>query len=126
MSRKTYIILTILLFAIEVTIALFVHDSFVRPHAGDILVVILIYSFIRCFIPRGAALLPVYVFIFASFAEGLQYFNIVERLGLSSNRPARIVIGSTFDWGDILSYAIGCLIVFIIYQIRVKRSQTSS
>ena len=38
--NKTYFLLTILLFCTEVIIALFVHDNFIRPYFGDVLVVI--------------------------------------------------------------------------------------
>lgn len=112
MSRKTYIILTIAIFLIEVLIALFVHDSFIRPHLGDVLVVILIYCLVRCFIPKGVPLLPLYVFCFAASVECMQYFHIVELLGLQNCKIARIIIGSTFDWGDIAAYAVGCIIAF--------------
>lgn len=48
--NKTYLILTIFLFVIEVLIALFVHDNFIRPYVGDVLVVILIYCFVKSFL----------------------------------------------------------------------------
>lgn len=120
MKRKTYIILTIAILLVEIAIALFVHDSFVRPHIGDVLVVILIYCFIRCFIPKGVPLLPLYVFCFALCVEVLQYFHFVEILGLQNCRPVRIIFGSTFDWGDVGAYAAGCFIVWILSVLRKK------
>jgi hypothetical protein len=44
--------------------------------------------------------MPFYVFLFACFVEVLQYFQLVETLGIT-NRAARIILGSTFDWADI-------------------------
>ena len=70
----------------EVFIGLFVHDGFIRPFMGDVLVVILIYTFIRIFIPEKIRLLPLFIFIFAAGVETLQYFRIVEALGLQDNR----------------------------------------
>ena len=111
-KRLIYLIVTILILIIEVMIALFVHDKFVRPYIGDVLVTILICSFLRIFIRKGVKLLPLYVFIFAAGVEVLQYFRIVELLGLSDNRFFSILIGSAFDVKDVVCYGIGCVIFF--------------
>lgn len=52
-KRIFYIISFLMIFCIEVLIALYVRDSFVRPYMGDALVVVLVYSFVRIFIPTG-------------------------------------------------------------------------
>ena len=79
-----------LMFTIEVLIALFVRDNFVRPYLGDVLVVILIYSSIRSFINFPALTLALFVLGFSFTIELLQYFNIVEKLGLEKSDIARI------------------------------------
>ncbi|MBD5097539.1 MAG: DUF2809 domain-containing protein [Lachnospiraceae bacterium] len=112
-KRILYIIATLVLLSIEVLIAMFVHDSFIRPYVGDMLVVIVIYTFIRIWIPEGCRLLPLYVFLFAVLVEVLQYFNIVDVLGLSGSRFFSILIGGTFDWKDIACYGAGCVVPFI-------------
>ena len=99
-KRIFYIISFLMIFCIEVLIALYVRDSFVRPYMGDALVVVLVYSFVRIFIPTGIPRLPFYVFLFACFVEILQYFQLVETLGIT-NRALRIILGSTFDWKDV-------------------------
>lgn len=110
-KRMIYIIATLVLLGIEVCIALFVHDAFVRPYVGDMLVVVVIYTFIRIFIPEKIRLLPLYVFIFAAGVEFLQLIGIVEILGLSDNRFLSVLIGSVFDIKDIVCYGIGCIIL---------------
>ena len=45
-----FFLLALLLFIVEVMIALFVHDNFVRPYVGDYLVVMLIYCAVRTFL----------------------------------------------------------------------------
>ncbi|MBP3617503.1 MAG: DUF2809 domain-containing protein [Lachnospiraceae bacterium] len=112
-KRIAYLVATLVFFGIELLIALFVHDKFIRPYVGDILVVVLIYSFVRIFIPEGVRLLPLYIFLFAAGVEVLQYFRIVEVLGLSNNRILSVVIGSVFDGKDIVCYGIGCAILGI-------------
>lgn len=111
-KRLFYLLCFIVILAVEVFIGMYVRDAFVRPYLGDALVVVLIYCFVRIFIPRGIRWLPVYVFAFACFIEVMQYFRLVDVLGLT-NRVARIVLGATFDLKDILSYAAGCLFILI-------------
>ena len=110
-KRFGYGIVTMILLVVEVFIALFVHDSFIRPYVGDVLVVIVIYSFIRILIPQRCKLLPLWIFLFAAGWEVLQLFRIVELLGLGGNRFFRILIGSVFDRKDIVCYAVGCLLL---------------
>lgn len=117
-QRIQYALAFVILLFIEVMIALYVRDSFVRPYVGDILVVILIYYFIRIFIPDKIRLLPLYIFIFATGVEILQYFNIVEMLGLENNTFFSLLIGSVFDIKDIGCYGVGCLILGMIEFIK--------
>ena len=122
-KRLFYLTATLVLFAVEFCIALFVHDRFVRPFVGDVLVVILIYTFIRIFIPEKVRLLPLYVFVFAAAVEILQYFRIVEVLGLQDNVIMSTVIGTSFDIRDILCYFVGCVFCGIWEVIRYKREK---
>ncbi|SHI16079.1 DUF2809 domain-containing protein [Clostridium intestinale] len=111
-SRIKYLVAFIIFFITEVLIAVYVHDDFIRPYVGDILVVILLYCFIKIFVPYKVKLMSLYIFIFSAFVEILQYFKLVEVLGLQDNRFARIVIGSVFDWKDILCYGVGCILLY--------------
>ena len=123
--RLGYVIATVVLFFVEVLIALFVHDNFVRPYIGDVLVVVVIYTFIRIFIPDKCRLLPLYVFIFAAFVELLQLFHLVDLLGLGDNRFFRVLIGSVFDIRDILCYCVGCVLLgvyeYVLYKCGHKK-----
>lgn len=117
--RIKYAAACIILLIVEVLIALFVHDNFVRPYLGDVLVVIVLYTAIRVIIPVKYALLPLYLFIFAAGVEVLQYFKLVQVLGLQNNSFFRIILGSTFDWKDIVCYGVGCVILGV-YEWRVR------
>lgn len=113
----------VLLLIVEVIIALYVHDDFIRPYIGDVLVVVVLYCFIRIFIPNGVNLMPLYIFIFAASVEVLQYFRLVEALILQDNTFLRVLIGSVFDSKDIICYGIGCVAIALVVGIckRVKR-----
>ena len=117
--RIKYAIVFVVLLVVEVFIALFVHDRFVRPYIGDVLVVIVLYAAIRIVILDKIKWLPLYVFIFAAMVEGLQYFNIVQMLGLEDNAFFRILIGSVFDVKDVICYGVGCVLLGI-YEWKVK------
>ncbi|MBE5930722.1 MAG: DUF2809 domain-containing protein [Lachnospiraceae bacterium] len=120
-KRMGYLAVTVLLFVVELLIALFVHDNFIRPYVGDVLVVVLLYTFVRFFIPQGVRLLPLYIFLFAAGVEVLQYFRIAEVLGLSDHRVLSVVIGSVFDVKDIVCYGVGCALLGIYEGIRMRR-----
>ena len=95
------------LLSVEVLIALFVHDGLVRPYAGDVLAVAVVYFFIRIFIPEKYPWLPAAVFAFALLVELSQGLHLVDRLGLT-NPVLRTVLGSVYDVRDIVCYGIGC------------------
>jgi hypothetical protein len=112
--RLKYIILTIVLFITEVLIAIYIDDNYIRPYFGDFLVVILIYCFVRGFFNVDVLKTAICVLIFSYVVEFLQYLHIVNVLGLEKIRIARIIIGSSFSWVDILCYTLGILSVLIL------------
>lgn len=105
-----YFIAFLLLFLIEFFIAKYFTDTIVRPFIGDVLVVILIYCFLNTFINFDRKKIAFGVMIFACVIEVLQAFHFVNLLGLGQNSIASIVLGSTFDWKDIMAYVIGFVI----------------
>ena len=119
--NKNYFGLFLLFFCIEVLIALFVHDDFVRPYLGDFFVVILIYCFIKSFIRLTVLEAAVSVLLFAFIIEFLQFLNIVEILHLEKNKIAKTVLGTSFSWMDMLTYVIGIAIVLIIENALKKK-----
>ncbi len=121
--NKNYFAFTILIFCIEVVIALFVNDSFIRPYLGDVLVVILIYCFLKSFLKLPVVVVAIFVLIFSFTIEFLQFLNIVEKLGLEKSKIARTVIGTSFSWMDLLAYVTGIIIVLVVEKYRFKRGK---
>jgi len=109
------------LLAVEVCIALFVHDAFVRPYVGDMLVTLLLCCMCRVACPDKVRLLPVFVFVFAACVEIGQYFDLVALLGLADNRLLSIALGRTFSWPDLLCYAVGCTAAFALDELIHRR-----
>lgn len=119
--RLGYGLAALLLFVIEVLIALFVRDRFIRPYGGDILVTLLICCVIRVILPRGYRLpMGGGVLLFAVLVEVGQYFGLVYLLGLGHIEFFRILIGTGFSWWDMVCYAAGC-ILFMAADAAVSR-----
>jgi hypothetical protein len=109
--HKGYFLLSLLLLGLEILIAAYVHDSFIRPYGGDYLVVIFLYSLVRSFLHLSVRLTAILVLLFAYLIETLQYFHFADHLGLKGSSLARILLGSYFSWVDILCYTLGILTV---------------
>ena len=122
--NKTYFRLALLLFVIEVLMALFLHDDFIRPYFGDVLVVILIYCTIKSFIKASVLSVAIFTLLFSFTIETMQYFKIVKLLGMQHSKLANTVIGNSFSWIDILAYTVGIIIVFFIEQMVNNKSKT--
>lgn len=120
--NKRYFALTILLFVVEVLIALFVRDRFVRPYVGDVLVVMLIYCFVKTFMNLPITSVAIFVLVFAFTIEFFQYIHIVERLGLEKSALARTVIGTSFAWADIVAYIAGFVLIVVTETYREKNA----
>ena len=110
--RIIYAAAFVLLFLTEVYIGLYVHDRFIRPYFGDVLVVILLCCFVRIFIPKRLRLLPLYIFLFATAVEISQYIGLVKLLGFENNTLISTLMGTSFSWYDIVCYGAGCLAFF--------------
>ena len=105
---------------IEVYIALFVVDNFIRPYVGDILVVFVIYFFIKTWFPQRITWFIPMIFAFAILVECLQYINILQIVGLDHISFLRILVGTTFSWADIICYGLGCVLLWIYEYVYEK------
>ena len=119
MPRAVYAVSFAVILIIEILIALFVRDSFIRPYGGDILVTILLCCFVRMIFMEKIPLLPLWVFLFAVTVEVLQYFDTVSLLGLGEIEFFVILIGNSFSWIDILCYAVGCLLFHLREKLNI-------
>ena len=119
-TRKNYFLGFIILLVIEILIAKFVQDDFVRPYLGDYLVVILIYCFLMAVsnISITKGLLIVLLFSFA--VEFFQLINIVKVLQYQPPKLIMIALGSSFSAWDLLAYFLG-LLTCLLFEVLSKR-----
>ncbi len=121
-SSLRYFLAFLGLLAIEICIAIFFTDTFIRPILGDFLVVILVYCFLMSvsslFYPRPnfhrKKFILLATLLFAIGVETLQAFPFIKMIGLEENRIAKIILGSVFDWWDILAYVLGVIVVYCL------------
>ncbi len=119
-QRIKYLISFLVLLLIEIFIALFVRDSFIRPYVGDILVVPVVYCFLGTIFIHRLKELPHYTFLIAVLVELLQLANFLEYFPILNNRFFNILLGSVFDLKDILCYFIGYILI-ILAELSLKK-----
>lgn len=122
-KRIYYFLGFVFLFALEVLIASFVTDSFVRPYLGDFLVVILIYCFLMA-ISRISVIKGLIIVLLISFSvEFFQLINIVKLLQYQPPKIVMIILGSSFSVWDLIAYTLGIILVGIFESAHSRRSQ---
>lgn len=105
------LITAITLFVVEIIIATKLNNyHFIRAYFGDFLVVILVYCAVKAFWNVEPKRLATGVFIFACAVEVAQWFRLADVLHLTG--WARVVLGTSFSFHDILMYAAGCLAIW--------------
>ena len=109
--RARYALSALALVLVEVAIALYVHDAFIRPYGGDVLATMLVYLGLRAVTPmevRPAALTALAISFAVELAQAL---GAIHWLGLTGNPLAETVLGTSFAWGDMLAYGFGFVII---------------
>ncbi len=123
--KWTYFLLLVMLLLAEIYIGVFVHDHLIRPVGGDYTVVILLYCLVRGFWEWPVGRTALTVLIFAYMVEITQYFGLADALGLGAHSLGRILIGSSFSWGDIIAYTAGIGTVLGLEYILKKKEVTN-
>ncbi|MBL0043513.1 MAG: DUF2809 domain-containing protein [Flavobacteriales bacterium] len=118
--HRTSILIALVLLAIEACIALFAHDRFVRPYVGDVLVIPLLYFAAKAFFDIWPMRLAIIVLLFACVVEASQYLGLIEHLGLSQSGLAKVILGNTFQWGDVVAYVIGTCLALLMDRTMVR------
>ena len=114
-SLQTRLAVAGVILTAEIYIAVCVKGGFVRHYAGDVLAVILLYALARAIFSVTPSNLALKIFAFAAALEIAQYFGVVQILGIE-NKILKIMIGGTFDLTDLLCYAAGCIINYMLLE----------
>ncbi len=108
-TKTSYLIGFLSLLIIEILIANYINDDFIRPYLGDFLVVILIYCFLM-FVSNVTVIKGLLIVLIFSFTiEFIQLIDIVSVLGYQPPKLVMIILGSSFSLWDLLAYTLGVL-----------------
>jgi hypothetical protein len=119
--RPAYALAALAIFIIEVLIALFISDGFVRPYIGDALAVMLVYTALRAVTRIGVKPATAIALAIAVVVELGQLAGLLDMLDLRDNRLAATLLGGAFDLADLVAYAAGGVIVLAAEKWREER-----
>jgi hypothetical protein len=111
---KAYFFWFLILFIIEACLAFFIKEGFIRHTFGDVLVVIMLYCLIKSFVKAKPIYIVITVLIVSFGIEFLQLTHILQWLNIENNKALKLILGSTFDINDLLSYLFGIIVVLLI------------
>ena len=100
--------------AVEIYIGACVQDAWVRPYGGDVLAVVMVYAILRMVLALPAPAVATASFLVGAIVEAIQYLRLPEILGLARHRLLAVLVGSTFQWEDLVAYTAGALIAWLI------------
>jgi hypothetical protein len=112
-KRSHYLVTAFLLFLTEVLIALFVRDVYIRPYGGDFLIVIFLYCLVKAITNSDVWRVAFGVLLLSYLIEVAQYLDLIKWIGQENNKVVRVVMGTSFDWGNIIAYTLGILLVLL-------------
>lgn len=108
-----YTAFSVVLLFIEIIIGRYLNHWFIiRAYGGDTLVMPLLYCLIRIVTRKLPRTLPLWVFGIGVLAEITQYFHMSDMLGFERGSLMSILLGTSASWWDIVSYAIGILVIY--------------
>ena len=110
-ARMNWAMMGIAILAFEICIAIYAKDGFIRYYLGDVLAAAMLYAFGRAAFRLPPKILALAAFTLSLVIEITQYFKVLEILGVQ-NYALWIIFGGTFDWTDIICYAIGCVLAY--------------
>ena len=108
-TKQNYFLGFTALLILEILIARYISDDFVRPYLGDFLVVILLYCFLMAVSRLSIMKALIIVLVFSYAVEFFQMINIVKVMQYQPPKVVMIILGSSFSAWDLLAYSLGLL-----------------
>lgn len=124
--NKNYLVLAHTLFLVELAITFIIKTGFIRYTFGDYLVVILLYAIFRGCTNMSVRASALVVLFIAYGIEFLQLTPFLAYFNLQDSITAKLIFGSTFQFGDLVAYTLGIITVLIIeyYNGNYKNTHT--
>jgi hypothetical protein len=120
--EKRYFLGASVLLALEVLIALCLHDKIIRPYVGDVLAPVFLYYLVRSSVTMSTKRAAALVLMTSYLIEGLQYAHGLSWLGWQHSRLATVLLGNHFEWADLLAYTSGVALALLAERVLKARS----
>lgn len=116
-NRLAYFAAAVFIFLLEIAIARGIFGrGFIRGSVGDILAIMLLYTFFRACTMRPPAATALLATVIGFVVEILQYFHFASLIGLKPGSILSIMLGTVFSFQDLLMYCIGGALAYGIDQ----------
>ena len=112
--KINYFIIFIIILLLEILIASYVKDGFIRYTFGDFLATILLFSFFKSFINIKSIYIAIITIFIAFSIEFFQLLNILNYINPNNNKIIAIILGSHFSFHDLVAYTFGVITALII------------
>jgi hypothetical protein len=90
----------------------------VRGFLGDVLAIPLLYFLLRSFSNLSKNKTLILVLIIGFVVEILQLVDLVNLLNIQSDALS-IILGNTFDWTDLIAYALGGILILLLEKLKL-------
>ncbi len=110
-KRKYFVVAMACLLMGFLIVTVFQDWGFIRGFLGDVLVVVFLYCLAKSVYAFKSVPLAIGIWLFALATEVSQYFKLANKLQWH-NKLSEILLGSTFDFWDIIAYTIGAVLVY--------------
>ena len=114
---KKYATFFTLILVTEIAIAIFHFHKWIRGFVGDLLVIPLLYCFVRIVSRLSVKSATILVMCIAFTSEILQLFHLDKLLNIKQEWII-ILIGNTFDAFDLIAFALGIIPIYLIEKFR--------
>ena len=116
--KTNYLIISCSILLVEIIIALFVNDQFIRPIFGDYLASILVFYLLATFVKIDLNKIAILSLLISYTIEFLQLLHILELLHLDKIKILNILLGNSFSWTDMLAYTLGIMTVVLLHNYK--------
>ena len=114
---KKYFTIFTLILVTEMAIAIFHIHKWIRGFVGDLLVIPLLYCFVRMVSNLSVKSATILVMCIAFTSEIVQLFHLDKLLNIKQEWVI-ILIGNTFDIFDLLAFTLGIIPIYFIEKLR--------
>lgn len=105
---------------LEVFIAKYT-TGFIRHSVGDYFAVLFVYTFIKSLFKISVEKAALITFVISFVIEFLQLSNLQNHFPKEHERALKIILGTSFSFGDLIAYTLGVITIILVEKIVRKR-----